>query len=361
MNAAIDFLDHRADPAGWARQLGISKEAVDLYLDCDVVDLHIDMFIWWRVFRYDLFKKHGRGIVNARGLYQTDIPRLREAQIAGGLWSITTNPLRSSKGRAKTFKKNLGNLRRLLDEARDHVALARNLKEYREGREAGKHVAMLSIQGGNALDHDGAIDLIEDDAIVRITLVHLSTSSLGTTSAPGWGKKGAGLTDAGRDYVRQLNERRILVDLAHISREGFFAVAEVHDNSQPLIVTHTGVDAVKPHWRNLTDEQLHTIADTGGTIGVMYQSSFLGDSFWGGESVEIVDHLEHIVNTVGEDHASLGSDWDGLILPPRDMPTCLELPKLVQHMLDRKWSPERIRKILGDNFLRTFGDIRPGT
>jgi membrane dipeptidase len=340
--------------------LGISKEAVDLYLDSEVVDLHIDTFIWWRVFRYDLLKRHGRGILGANGLYQLDLPRLREAQISGGLWSITTNPFRSSKGRAATFAKNLANFRAQMQRAEDDVAIARNLKEYRAGRADGKHVAMISIQGGNALDADGAMDLIEDDLVVRITLVHLSTSSLGTTSAPSFKKKGPGLTDAGRDYVRQLNERKILVDLAHISREGFFAVAEVHDKSQPLIVTHTGVDEVKAHWRNLTDEQLKVIADTGGTIGVMYQSSFLGDSFWGAASTEVVDHLEHIVNTVGEDHASLGSDWDGMILPPGDMATCLELPLLVQHMLDRKWSPERIKKILGENFLRTFGDIRPG-
>ena len=89
MSVAIDFHDHREDPAAWANDLGISKEAVDLYLDSEIVDLHMDMFIWWRVFRYNLFKKHGRGIFNAQGLYQTDIPRLREAQISGGLWSIT--------------------------------------------------------------------------------------------------------------------------------------------------------------------------------------------------------------------------------------------------------------------------------
>lgn len=360
MSAALSYRDHREDPGAWARELDISREAVELYLDSEVVDLHLDLFIWWRVFRYDLLKRHGRGPVRAQGLFQTDIPRLREAQISGGLWSITTNPFRPSRMRARTFKKNLKNLRAQLERARDDVALARNLAEYRAGREAGKHVAMISIQGGNALDAPGAFDLIEDDLVVRITLVHLSTSSLGTTSAPGWGKKGEGLTDRGREYVRQMNERRILVDLAHISRDGFFAAADVHDKSQPLIVTHTGVDEVKRHWRNLTDDQLKVIADTGGTIGVMYQSSFLGDQLLNADSVEVVDHLEHIVNTVGEDHASLGSDWDGVIFPPRDMPTCLELPRLVQHMLDRNWSPERIKKILGDNFLRTFGAIRPG-
>ena len=123
-------------------------------------------------------------------------------------------------------------------------------------------------------------------------------------------------------------------------------------------MTHTGVSGVHPHWRNLDDEQLRAIADSGGTVGVMYQSSFLGDRALGGSAETIVRHLAHIVETVGEDHASLGSDWDGAITPPRDMPTCLELPKLVQIMLDRGWDDTRIRKILGGNFLRVVEALR---
>jgi membrane dipeptidase len=162
----------------------------------------------------------------------------------------------------------------------------------------------------------------------------------------------------GREYVRRLNEKKIFVDLAHISKKGFFDAVEVHDRSQPLLVTHTGIAGVFEHWRNVDDAQLRAIADTGGTVGVMYQSSFLGDRYWGGSASRIVDHLEHIANTVGEDHASLGSDWDGAIITPRDMPTCLELPRLVQLMLDRGWSDTRIRKILGENFLRVVAALR---
>jgi membrane dipeptidase len=115
---------------------------------------------------------------------------------------------------------------------------------------------------------------------------------------------------------------------------------------------------VHPHWRNIDDEQLRAIADTGGTVGIMYQSTFLGDNWFGGRASRIVDHLEHIVKVVGDDFASLGSDWDGMINPPRDMPTCLELPRLVQLMLERRWSAERIRKILGGNFLRVVEELR---
>ena len=125
-----------------------------------------------------------------------------------------------------------------------------------------------------------------------------------------------------------------------------------------MLVTHTGIDAVHPHWRNLTDAQIRAVADLGGTIGIMYQASFLGDPVWGGKLASIVDHMAHVIQVVGEDHVSLGSDWDGAISPPRDMPTCLELPRLVEEMLRRGWSPGRIGKVLGGNALRTIAALR---
>jgi membrane dipeptidase len=235
----------------------------------------------------------------------------------------------------------------------------RTAAEYRAARAAGLHGAFIGIQGGNALERDiQALDLIPEDLILRVTLVHLSTSQIGVTSSPMGAGAEQALTDFGRDFVRGLNAKKIFVDLAHISRRGFFDAVAVHDKTQPLIVTHTGISGVFPHWRNLDDEQLRVIAATGGTIGVMYHSPFLGERYWGGRAAAIVDHLAHVVRTVGEDFASLGSDWDGLIIPPRDMPTCLELPRLVQLMLDRGWSPERVGKILGGNFLRVVAALR---
>lgn len=355
----IPFIDHRQDPGAWASELGVSKEAVDLYLGSDVIDLHVDTFIWNRIFRYDLSRRHGHGLFGARFYSQVDFPRILEAGITGATWIITTNPFRPSRNRRDVFFENLARLQRLFDRADGSFRIVRTAAEYRQARAEGLHGAFVGIQGGNALDHDlGDLDRIPEWLVLRITLVHLSTSRLGTTSAPIKLGGSTGLTDLGREYVERLNDKKIFVDLAHISREGFFDVVEVHDRSQPLLVTHTGIDAVHRHWRNLTDEQLRAIADTGGTIGVMYQSSFLGDPYLGGTAARIVDHLDHIVETVGDDHASLGSDWDGAIVTPRDMPTCLELPKVVQIMLDRGWSDDRVRKVLGANFLRVVEQLR---
>lgn len=355
----LEFNDHRRDPAAWAQELGISGEAVQLYLDSDVIDLHIDSFIWTRIFGYDLCKRHGGGLFGSRLYSQVDFPRLLEAALSGSVWVITTNPFRSAAGRARAFGRNVARLQEIFATVSEQFQVVNNVAAYRAARAAGKHAVFFGIQGGNALDRDlDAIDEIPDDLMVRITLVHLTSSKIGVTSSPLklWGDRG--LSDFGRDYVRRLNEKKILVDLAHISKKGFADAVEVHDASQPLIVTHTGISGVHEHWRNLDDGQLRAIADTGGTIGVMYQTSFLGDGFWNGPARSVVDHLEHIVEVVGEDHASLGSDWDGFIVTPRDMPSCLELPSLVQLMLDRGWSGERIGKILGGNFLRVVEALR---
>lgn len=348
------------DPAVWARELGISREAVEVYLGCDSIDLHVDSYIWNRILRWDLRKRHGGGLLGSRFYSMVDFPRVREACLAGAIWVITTNPARSPEGRAAAFVENVRRLQGIFESVPGEFAVVRNAREYKAARSAGKHGAFLGIQGGNALDRDlDALDLIPDDLIVRVTIVHLSSSRIGVTSSPAAGaRRGEGLSPFGRDFVKRLEEKRILVDLAHINREGFFDAVAVHDRSLPLIVTHTGVTGVTPHWRNLDDEQLRAIADTGGTIGVMYQSSFLGDPYLGGRSESVIRHVEHIVDTVGEDHASLGSDWDGAICPPRDLTSPLDMPRLVEHMLRRQWKPERIAKVLGGNYLRVVEAIR---
>jgi membrane dipeptidase len=237
--------------------------------------------------------------------------------------------------------------------------MVKNAREYRAARAAGKHGAFVGIQGGNAIGASKeGLDLLDDGTILRVTVVHLTSSDLCATSSPLKVDRNAGLTDEGRAFVRGLNERKVFVDLAHISRAGFWDAVKIADPKQPLLVTHTGVCGVHDHWRNLDDDQVRAIAKTGGTIGVMYEATFLGESKWSGTLSKIVDHLQHIVKVAGEDFASLGSDWDGAIVTPRDMPTCLELPRLVDEMLKRKMSERVIRKILGGNFLRVVETLR---
>jgi len=339
-----------------AKELGVSEEAVALFRSADAIDLHIESFVWRRIFGYDLNREHRGGVFGRSFFGHADFPTAREIGLGGATWVISTNPARTSRGRRRVFERNLAVLRSLLHGAPgiEHV---RTAAEFRAARARGDHAAFIGIQGGNALD-DGieALDVLADGSVLRVTLLHLTSSRLGATSAPG-GSRSAGLSDFGKAYVERLNEMRVGVDLAHISRPGFFDAADVHDRTQPLFVTHTGLAGVYEHWRNITDEQLRIVADTGGTVGVIMHAAFLGRRRV--TVATVVDHLEHIVNSVGEDCASIGTDYDGFIIPPKDLPGIWAFPRLVQEMLDRGWSDVRIRKILGGNALRVIEALRP--
>ena len=340
--------------------LGISQAAAELYLTSHVVDLHLDTFIWTRVFGYDLTKRHGHGLFNARIWGQSDLPRVLDSGLSGAIWVITTNPLRTRKGRRDTLLENLAEIRHVL-ESDGRARVVSSLSEYRAARAEGKHAAFLGLQGGNALSYDlSDFDRPECSVLTRITLMHFTRSRIGAPALPKVLTFGPqGLTDYGVEYVHKLNHKRILVDLAHISEQGFWQVIDVHDRSQPLAVTHGGCSAVHQHFRNLSDAQLRAVAATGGVIGIMFQSGFLGEPALGGRAEAVVRHLEHVVRTVGEDHAALGSDFDGAIMPPRDLKSVLELPRLVELMLSRGFRERTIRKILGENALRVLGALRP--
>jgi len=339
-----------------AQSLGISAEALWLHHDAEVLDLHVDSFIWRRMFGYDFRQRHSsftRGVM----LSHFDLPRGREAGIDGAAWIITTNPLGDARDRELALFENLAELSALLETPEARARVVRTAAEYRAARAEGLHAAFLGVQGGNALAHSlDAIDRLAPGRILLVTLLHLTSSRLGATSSPLGGS--SGLTSYGKDYVRRLNQHAILVDLAHVSRAGFWDAVDAHAPATPFVVSHTGVAGVFDHWRNLDDAQLRAVARSGGTVGIMYHSEYLGDPLFRGRLETVVRHIEHTLNVAGEDHVSLGSDWDGSIVTPRDMQTCLELPRLTQALLDRKWSEARIRKLLGLNALRVIESLR---
>lgn len=348
------------DAATWANQLSISRDAVELYLESEVIDLHLDTFIWARLFGYDLGRRHEHAPFSGWFLGHADFPRVREAALSAATWVITTNPLREAGDRLRALLENLTRLRELVAEQPEDLRFCRTLTDYRAARQSERHAVFVGIQGGNALD--GAPDAVERLPlldVLRVTLVHLSSSSIGSTSSPLRLGPDLGLSSFGRELVQRLNAARILVDLAHISPEGFWGALDAHDPGLPVVVTHTGVSGVHRHWRNLDDSQLRAIADSGGFVGIMFHASFLGDRPWSGRAERVVDHLAHVVRVAGEDCPALGSDFDGAIVPPRDLRSVLELPRLVELMLKRGFRPALIKKILGQNFLRVLGAIRP--
>ena len=350
-----------ADERACAAHLGCSLEAVQLARRAEIVDLHVDTFIPVRLWRYDIMTRHRGALFGRRFFGHLDLPRLTDGGLAAAMWSITTNPFRSAAGRWRVFRENLAVLRGLIAGSAGRLSEVRDAAQYRTARAAGAHACLLAIQGANAVQAapDGVAS-IPDDCVVRATLVHLTDSVYGATSSPLGLRRHKGLTAAGRELIAQLNARRVFVDLAHVHERTFHDAVAVHDRTQPLVVTHTGVAGVTPHWRNLSDAQITAVADTGGTVGIIFSEQFLRRPGGPADSAMVVEHIEHVIRVAGEDVVSLGSDYDGAITPPPDLAGADCYPRLVQRMLDRRFGEDRIRKVLGGNFRRAFAALRPG-
>lgn len=330
-------------------------DAAALIEHVGLADLHVDSFIWTRLLGYDLLHRHRRAPLGRRFFWHVDLPRALDAGLAGAIWSVTTNPFRRADRRRDTCVRNVAHLRSILARA-PGVRPVRTVAEYRRAREESDHGAFIGLQGGNAVDASlDDLELVAAD-VCRVTLVHLTSSRIGTTCTPvrvPWRR--GGLSRFGREYVRRCNELRILVDLAHAGPATFADAVAVHDPSVPLAVTHTGASGVHPHWRNLDDDQIRAVARTGGCVGVMLQEAFLGRP---ATVSTVADHLEHLARVGGEDLPAIGTDLDGMVTPPRDLSGHAAFPALVAELRHRGWGDEQLAKVLSANALRVLDAVR---
>lgn len=165
---------------------------------------------------------------------------------------------------------------------------------------------------------------------------------------------GPGLTEAGKGLVKACNQLGILIDLSHITEQGFWDVAKGSD--APLVATHSNVHAITPVARNLTDKQLAAIKETGGVVGLNFAVAFLRED--GQERSDtglatMIRHVDHMVAKVGIDGVALGSDFDGAMIPA-EIGSAEGLPKLVDAMRDAGYDSSDLDKICRANWLRVL-------
>ncbi len=352
--SALAARAHGHDAGTLAASIGVRREAVELVWASEVVDLHLESFIPPRLWGYDLHRRHA---LPFGGYFfgHLDFPRAIEGGLTGAMWSIATNITRGSSGRAHHLEANARALAASI-ERHPSMRVVRSHGEWRAARAAGEHGALVCVQGGNAFEGKDYVN--PDDLLTRVTVVHLSNSIFGDTSSPMRTRADRGLTDAGREFIAWLNQERIFVDLAHAGTETFWGAVKAHDRTQPLIATHTGSRSVHDMWRNVDDAQVKAVADTGGVLGVIVHRAFLGSRVRDGRVV--LDHLEAFIRAGGEGCAAIGTDYDGFIIPPPDLRDgASAYYRLVDYMLERKWTEARIKGVLGDNFLRSFASLRP--
>src|SRR3954447_15310904 len=165
---------------------------------------------------------------------------------------------------------------------------------------------------------------------------------------------GPGLTVAGRELVRACNRLGILVDLSHLNEAGFWDVQRLSD--APLVATHSNAHSLCPATRNLTDEQLDAVRDSGGVVGVNFAVSFLredGHNDADTPITEIVRHVDYLAERMGVDHVAFGSDFDGAVVP-EELGGLAGLPKLVAALGAAGYGDDAIAKITHGNWLRVL-------
>ena len=249
----------------------------------------------------------------------------------------------------KTIK-NIGAFITWLEKNADRFTLVRTVADIDAAKREGKLAIAFDIEGMNSLDGEAYMVSFYYRLGVRQMLFAYNLNNL---AGSGCHDKDTGLTDFGRQVIAEMNRVGMIVDLAHINRKGFFdALAR---RPGPLLVSHTGVAGQRPHWRNIDDEQVRAVAQKGGVVGVIFAPRYLG-----GDGIErVCDHILHIIDVAGEDVPSLGSDFDGFVVPPIGLTDVAALPKLTAALSRRGLSRAALRKMLGENALRVLREVPP--
>lgn len=329
-----------------------SDEARAIHADHPPIDLHADTLMWSRWTGYDLHKAHEPPLPLAAFGGHVDLPRMREGGMSAQFFGLVSLPLADRvKGMARIVHEQIDALESQMTRKPGAIRLVRKAAEIRAAQEAGEIAALLGIEGAHALE--GNLDnlpIFARRGVRYVGLLHFTANEAGF---PAFGKgrsDDAGLTSWGLELVQSCEDNGVLVDLSHVNKQGFLDACRVA--RKPPIVSHTGVLGAFEHWRNIDDAQLRAVSDKGGVIGVMFCPRYVG-----GDGLDpVVKHLKHIVDVVGEEHAALGSDWDGFIVPTKALKDPRGLPLLTDAMLAAGFTRGAVGKILHDNVMRVLDE-----
>jgi membrane dipeptidase len=218
--------------------------------------------------------------------------------------------------------------------------------------------AVLHIEGAEAVDANlELLDVLHAAGLRSLGPVWSRPNAFGhgvPFRCPSSPDIGPGLTDLGNALIGACNRLRILVDLSHLNERGFWDVAALSD--APLVATHSNAHAISPHSRNLTDRQLAAIRESGGMVGVNFAASFLRPDGRQDKDTPldlIVQHIEHLLEHVGEDGVGLGSDFDGATIPTA-LGNAAGLPRVAQLMRQRGFDEPLMEKLCFRNWLRVL-------
>jgi membrane dipeptidase len=239
-----------------------------------------------------------------------------------------------------------------------HLRIARAAGDLDAALADGVLAAVMSLEGAEAIDPGlEALELWHAAGVRLIGPVWSRPNAFGhgvPFAFPGTPDTGPGLTPAGIALVTRCAELGIAVDVSHLNEAGFWDVARL--DRGPLVASHSGVHALSPATRNLTDAQLDAIGASGGLVGIVYAVRFLRDD--GADDPDtplsaIVDHARYVADRIGVEHVALGSDFDGAEIPA-ELGDVAGLPRLLDALRAGGFSDAEVRTIAWDNWRRTL-------
>jgi len=371
-----------------------------LHKDADVIDLHCDTigrYLRGEDLRRDLESGH------------IDIPKLKKGAVDLQVFACFRGAPSSEEEKDRDIRatfRQIDAVRRLAEENPADLAVVGSLHDFRALRGTGRIGLLIGIEGGYTITDDLSLLRAYYDAGVRLmTLTHWTHTDWADASGdpqPVFN----GLTDFGRELVREMNRLGMIIDLSHASDKTFWDVLEI--SSAPVVASHSCCRALAEHHRNLTDDMLKALAGKRGMVGINYSAGFLAAGReakqqalraevarkYGlpqdmGELMRsdpekreaafreyrrrweemrktlprvdvatLVDHIDHVVKVTGNaNHVGLGSDYDGISETPEGLENAALLENITRELRARGYEEADIRKILGGNFLRVWNAV----
>ncbi len=328
-------------------------------------------------------------IAQRQSKLHTDIPRLREGGVGAQFWSAYVPAETRLNGDAlRQTLEQIQLIHRMVKRYPDVFALADTADDIERIHREGKIASMIGVEGGHSIENSlNVLAQLYRLGVRYMTLTHSDTLDWADSATDE--AKHNGLTAFGEEVVREMNRLGMLVDLSHVSPDTMKDALRV--TRAPVIFSHSSAYAVAHHPRNVPDDVLKLVAKNGGVVMVNFFSGFVVDESarrmaemfdarrklrqqflddakynvalakWRrehpiepGDLRDVVDHIDHIVKVAGVEHVGIGSDFDGVSMLPKQLGDVSAYPYITQELLNRGYSPDDIRLVLGENVLRVL-------
>jgi len=346
------------------------EEAVRLHAEAVVIAAHTDICP-------DVAKRRAAG--ERQVMQGRHLPGLRSGgvtavcdHVAGDTPYLVEFPFRNTHAdnKLKWALQAIEAMHREAEESPEELIIATDVDQIRTAKRDGKVAVILSFEGAGPIED--AVELLGTFHRLGVRCVGLTHDFRNHLADGVRTGSGGGLTDLGRDAVREMNRLGMVVDVSHLNEAGFWDVAKTSD--APIHASHSNARSLCGHPRNLTDEQLRAIAASGGVVGVHALGALVRDSQGRPTLDELLAHVDHLLELMGEDHVALGPDimenypeeeyrllWDPRLptaklsyVYPEEFGSLSQAQNLTAAFVARGFGVGVIRKILGENMLRLF-------